>query len=218
MKTGWAAACALLVVAGTAWAAPPDASKIAAEGNGHGAAACASCHGKDGGGQAAAGFPRLAGLDAAYLERQLNAFADGTRDIPAMAAIAKALTPAERHELAGYYSHLPIPAAAAHGASKPPNDQLGKELATRGTWSKQVPGCDKCHGPDGVGVGADFPPLAGQPATYIVNQLRSFKDGRRKNDPLGLMQHIASALSDEDMQAVAAWYAAQPAGMKGTKP
>lgn len=207
----------ILCVAGTASAAPPGAGTIARQGNGKGAVACSSCHGPDGSGQAAAGFPRLAGLDAAYLEHQLDSFAGGTRENPVMAPIAKALTGNERHALAGYYSQMPIPAAVARGATAP-DDKLGEELATRGMWSKQVPGCVKCHGPGGVGVGTHFPPLAGQSATYLANQLRDWQRGRRKNDSLGLMRHVASQLSEADIRAVSAWFATQPAVWKGKQP
>lgn len=199
-------------------AGPPDAASIAKQGNGKGAVACSSCHGADGGGQAAAGFPRLAGLDAAYLQRQLDSFADGTRDNAVMAPMAKALSEDERHALAEYYSHLPIPPAAAKGTAPPAGDALGEKLATRGRWSRQVPGCVKCHGPHGVGVGAHFPPLAGQPATYIANQLRDWQQGKRKNDPLDLMRHVSAALDEADIKAVSEWFAVQPAAPQGDKP
>lgn len=61
-----------LVVASAAVAAPSgpgDASQIAAQGNGHGAPACVTCHGPKGAGSAA--FPRLAGTGQAYLQAQL---------------------------------------------------------------------------------------------------------------------------------------------------
>lgn len=207
------------LIAAQACAAPlPDAAAIARQGNGKGALACATCHGVDGGGQAAAGFPRLAGLDAAYLERQLDSYANGTRSGPVMAPMANALSQDERHALAGYYSRLSIPTAAANGASKPGDDPLGKELAMRGRWSKQVPACIACHGPQGVGVGADFPPLAGQPATYIANQLRDWQAGTRKNDPLDMMRRISVALEAPDVTAVSEWFAAQPAVLKGEWP
>jgi cytochrome c553 len=48
--------------------------RIAEQGTSQGAAPCLSCHGPDGAGNAAAGFPRLAGLNAAYLERQLHSY------------------------------------------------------------------------------------------------------------------------------------------------
>lgn len=199
-------------------AAPPDAAVIARQGNGKGALACATCHGADGGGQAAAGFPRLAGLDAGYLERQLDSYAHGTRTGPVMAPMANALSQDERHALAEYYCRLSIPTAAANGAPIPKGDALGQELATRGHWSKQVPACIACHGPQGVGVGAGFPPLAGQPATYIANQLRDWQQGTRKNDPLDMMRRISVALDAPDVAAVSEWFAAQPAVLKGERP
>lgn len=210
---------ALAVLAtSTASAAPPGAASIARQGNGHGAPPCASCHGAKGDGQDAAGFPRLAGLNAAYLERQLDDFANGSRENAVMKPIATSLDEDERKALAGYYSKLPIPAApAASTTSAPAGNGLGERLARRGRWSKQVPGCVQCHGPHGVGVGAHFPPLAGQPAKYIVDQLHAWQQGTRRNDPLGLMKHVASALDDKDIQAVSDWFAAQPVKVREGK-
>ncbi len=217
-RSRFAFALLALIAAQACAAAPPDAAVIARQGNGKGAVACATCHGADGGGQAAAGFPRLAGLAAAYLERQLDSYANGTRSGPVMAPMANALSQDERHALAEYYSRLSIPTAAANGAPTPNGGALGQELATRGRWSKQVPACIACHGPQGVGVGAQFPPLSGQPATYIANQLRDWQKGMRKNDPLDMMRHISVALDAPDVTAVSEWFAAQPAVLKGDRP
>src|SRR5205823_4347642 len=57
--------------------------QIAAQGA-PGAAACSSCHGANGEGSPAAGFPRLAGQGRIYIEHQLNSYADGTRAHPVM--------------------------------------------------------------------------------------------------------------------------------------
>jgi cytochrome c553 len=67
--------------------------------------------------------------------------------------------------------------------------------------------CAGCHGVDGNG-GADptWPKLAGQTPEYIVTQLQRFKSGARENP---IMKGMASALSDEDMQDIAAYYSAQ---------
>ena len=183
-----------------------DATTIATQGNGRGAAPCQSCHGADGGGMSAAGFPRLAGLDAGYLRKQLDDFATGTRDNPVMHPNAQALSDDERQAMANYYARMPIPKLTP---STPPPDDTGHLLATRGRWAQQVPACEQCHGPGGIGVGANFPPLAGQPAAYLENQLHAWKAGTRHNDPLQLMQGISRALDDNDIHAVAAWFAAQ---------
>ena len=86
----------------------------------------------------------------------------------------------------------------------------GAALAGRGDWSKGLPGCGQCHGAAGQGVGKTFPGLAGQSAEYIMSQLKAWKDGKRTNDPLHLMTGIASKLSDDQVAAVAAYYASLP--------
>jgi len=202
-----------------AWQAQAsDAAAIARQGNGRGAAPCIACHGVDGAGQEQAGNPRLAGLDTAYLEKQLDDFASGTRGSAVMQPNASALSTDERHALALYYSRLPLPPALATPATPmPPADSLGARLATRGDWDRDVPGCVQCHGPAGVGVGAHFPPLAGQPAAYLAAQLQAWQQGTRHNDPLQLMQHLSTALSAQDIRAVSAWFAAQPLRARGTR-
>ena len=196
-----------------------DAASIARQGNGKGAAPCMACHGKDGGGQAVAGNPRLAGLNATYLRKQLDDFANGSRSSPVMQASANALDDSERAAMALYYSKLPLPPALATPATAlPPANSIGAVLATRGAWSRGIPGCVQCHGPHGVGVGAHFPPLAGQPAAYIEMQLKAWQQGRRHNDPLQLMQRLSAGLSAQDIQAVATWFAAQPLPAPETAP
>ncbi|WP_225562035.1 c-type cytochrome [Rhodanobacter sp. DHB23] len=191
-----------------------DAAVITRQGNGKGAAPCMACHGVDGGGMAINGYPRLAGLDAAYLQKQLDDFANGSRANPVMQPNASALSEDERAALAKYYSALPLP---AHPAAARP-DAGGERLATHGDWSRGLPACTQCHAPGGVGVGANFPPLAGQPAAYIAAQLRAWQQGARHNDPLQLMRHVAQQLTPQEIDAVAGWFAAQPLPAKGSAP
>ncbi|MEO8810567.1 MAG: c-type cytochrome [Rhodanobacter sp.] len=198
------------------WVQATDAAAITRQGNGKGAAPCVACHGVDGAGQAAAGNPRLAGLDAAYLQKQLDDFASGARESTVMKPTASALGEEERQGLALYYSKLPLPPALIKPTKPmPAADSVGARLATRGDWSRNVPGCVQCHGPGGVGVGAHFPPLAGQSAVYIATQLKAWQNGSRHNDPLQLMQHVSKALSAQEVDAAAAWFAAQPLSVMG---
>ncbi|WP_241242401.1 c-type cytochrome [Thalassotalea sp. G2M2-11] len=75
--------------------------------------------------------------------------------------------------------------------------------------------CAGCHGANGIGIMGAYPNLAGQHADYIVKQLKAFKAGDRA-DPV--MAPMAAALSEQDMQDVAAYFAsfgrdgAAPAG------
>lgn len=210
---------AALAFAGVAQAgtATTAAATIVRQGNGHGAAPCMACHGVDGGGNAASAYPRLAGLPAEYLRRQLDDFASGARANALMQPNASSLSAPERAALATYYGALPIPTSAV-GATPPPTEGVGAQLATRGDWSRGLPACVQCHGPGGVGVGAAFPPLADQSAGYLAAQLKNWQQGTRKHDPLQLMQHVASQLTPQEIQAVADWFAAQPATLKGVQP
>ena len=125
----------------------------------NGAPACVTCHGAKGEGNS--GFPRLAGLGAKYLTEQLDAMADGGRVSPIMKATAQALDPAQRQAVAATTPPLPAPldtdklAATAMGRAAPAD--TGAWLATRGAWDKNVPACNQCHGPGGIGVGDNFP-------------------------------------------------------------
>ena len=188
-------------------AAAADAKTIAASGNDAGAPACSACHGDFGEGRPEAGYPRLSGLDAHYLLHQLNDLSDGTRTSEVMHPIAKSLTAGEREAMASYYAALP--AAKAPGEKKPDDKVLaaGALLAQRGEWGKGLPACGQCHGPNGLGVGTAFPKLAGQSAQYIVAQLQAWKAGQRGNDPMHLMTGVAAKLDEEQMSAVAAYYA-----------
>ncbi|HUA80898.1 MAG TPA: c-type cytochrome [Dyella sp.] len=201
--------CCALFAAG-AIADTPDGATIAHQGNGHGVAPCMACHGADGGGESAAGFPRLAGLPQAYLRKQLDDFANGSRRNATMQPVASALSDAERDALSQYYSKLAIPNATPASAPSGGTAQLGQSLAEHGRWSNSLPACEQCHGPGGIGVGDHFPPLAGQSAVYLGNALHAWQQGARHNDPLQLMQSVTSKLSDADIAAVSAWYASQP--------
>lgn len=68
--------------------------------------------------------------------------------------------------------------------------------------------CANCHGSEGHAVdGSVVPGLAGQPAAYIAEQMKAFRDGAR---PATVMQQIAKGFSDAQVAQLAAWFAAQP--------
>jgi thiosulfate dehydrogenase len=190
---------------------------IALKGNASGAPACSECHGKSGEGQPDAGIPRLAGLNPGYIQHELSSFASGTRPNSVMRPIAKALSDADRGAVATYFAGLAPPhvpeAKPAAGLVA-----LGEKLALRGQWSKRLPACSQCHGPGGSGVGAVFPKLAGQSATYLANQLKRWKKGQRHDDPMGLMAGVAAKLDAREIAAVAAYYASLPSAALAPMP
>ncbi len=79
--------------------------------------------------------------------------------------------------------------------------------------------CLACHGANGNSVNAEWPSLAGQNAAYIAKQLHLYHDGKRTGPPgdatVALMPPMAATLTDQDIEDIAAYYAAQtPAGLE----
>lgn len=67
--------------------------------------------------------------------------------------------------------------------------------------------CQACHGADGNGSGdGQYPRIAGQYADYLAKALNDYKSGQRANP---IMAGFATTLSKEDIENLAAFYAAQ---------
>ena len=185
--------------------------KIATQGNGKGAAACQTCHGADGAGNGAAGYPRLAGMNADYMVKQLQDLAGGSRKNAIMKPMASALTGEEMQAVADYYAGMEPSQKAPNAKGDEARIANGEAIAQDGLWRKGVPACTSCHGPDGRGVGSTFPGLAGQHANYITNQIQAWQSDQRANDPNQLMDVVAERLTEEEAAAAAAYFASLPA-------
>jgi len=66
--------------------------------------------------------------------------------------------------------------------------------------------CANCHGSNGVSAGGPVPGLAGQPKELIQASMRAFKDGSRSST---IMQQLAKGYTDEQIEVIAAYFAAQ---------
>lgn len=168
--------------------------------------ACSSCHGDKG--QGTQNIPRLSGLAAGYLIKQLHDYKSGARHDANMGYVASTLTDDEMAALGAYYASQEVGPSAK--ASLGGDLERGRSLALAGDWSVALPSCFSCHGPLGWGVEDTFPAISGQHPAYTHAQLAAWKDGRRKNSPLGLMHSVATALSDQDMRAVSDYLATLP--------
>lgn len=168
--------------------------------------ACIACHGIDGRGNGA-GAPRLVALDRGYLAAQLEAYASGRRRHPEMEAIARKLTPSQQDAVSAYYAGLPF--VSAMTARTSPLD-LAAMLYQQGDRRRGLAACASCHGARGEGVGPANPPLAGQPAAYLAEQLDRWRAGSRRNDPENVMLKISRALSRSEAAAVAAYASGLP--------
>ena len=66
--------------------------------------------------------------------------------------------------------------------------------------------CAACHGADGNSLAPNFPKLGGQHSSYLAKALNDYKSGARKD---AIMVGMAAALSKEDIENLAAYYATQ---------
>ena len=176
------------------------------------AVTCVACHQANGAGMnlpAGESWPRLAGLDSDYMVEQLKAFKSGSRSNASMTAFASMLNEGQMQDVANYYASMPVPETTPPTADEALLKR-GEQLALRGDWERYIVACVSCHGPGNQGNGSAFPVLAGQHPAYIIQQIKAWQNGTRKNDPQNLMATIAKRLDDNDTKAVAFWLAQQP--------
>jgi cytochrome c553 len=183
--------------AATAASAAPHAD--AAKGREMASQICAGCHNADGN-STIPGNPRLAGLDASYLVKQLTDLArpagdKAGRENPVMGSFAGMLSASDRANVAAWFSHQKPASLAAHA------DTEGQRLWRAGDPEHGVPACAACHGLTGEGLPPLSPRLAGQHADYLEAQLRAFREGTRRNSVW--MAQIATRLSDRQIKAIA---------------
>jgi cytochrome c553 len=78
--------------------------------------------------------------------------------------------------------------------------------------AERIRQCAACHGEDGNSQMPNLPSLAGQPEFFIINQLFLMREGVRKVEA---MAALVKDLKDDDLQALAKHYAAQPPKASG---
>jgi cytochrome c553 len=170
--------------------------------------ACIRCHGADNELPRSALVPRLHGQPAEMLAAALQAYANGKRHSGIMEPIAIDLTPEARQALASYYSGLSVPAAARVSETSTELIERGRSIAMNGDAGAQIPACNGCHGGEALPI---YPRLAGQNGPYLERQLRLWKRGVRSDtETSAIMAPIGKRLSEDQITALAAYYASLP--------
>lgn len=192
-----AAALATLSMSVYAQAAKPDLKK-GAELFGQ---ACVACHAADGNSTIAAN-PKLARQHPEYLIKQLQEFKSGKRANAVMTGFASALSDADMRNIAYWLADQ----KANTGFARDKNlVTLGERIYRGGLADRNVAACAGCHAPNGAGIPAQYPRLAGQHADYTSTQMKAFRSGERKNSVQ--MAQIAAHMSDKEIAAVADYIA-----------
>jgi len=170
--------------------------------------ACAACHAVDGN-SAIPANPNLAGQHPEYTYKQLRNFKSqggkpAERSNGVMAGMVANLSDDDMKNLAVYF-------AAQKPKSQPARDaalaKQGESIYRGGIQAKGVAACASCHAPNGTGMPAQFPRVAGQHAEYTATQLTAFRAGQRANDPAQMMRMIAAKMSDQEIKAVSEYIA-----------
>ncbi|MBK1618816.1 hypothetical protein CKO42_10300 [Lamprobacter modestohalophilus] len=147
---------------------------------------CQSCHGEQGAGGEAGKYPRIAGLPADYIDKQLHDFKAQRRvnkpmipifkhhrfDETVIDLVAEYIATMRPPELA-LWPYQPSEAALADYGSK-------QALASAGAERYQAD-CASCHGDDGDGSLGNGPPLIDQYPAYLSKQISDFAAGRREH-------------------------------------
>lgn len=169
---------------------------------------CVACHAGDGNSTVAAN-PKVAGQFPEYLYKQLVNFKPvggkkAERESAVMAGMVANLSDEDMRNVAAFYASQKLKPETA----KDKNLALqGQRIYRGGNLATGVAACSGCHGPDGAGIPAQYPRIAGQYAEYVEAQLKLFKAGARANDPNGMMRTIAAKMNDAEIKAVSEYVA-----------
>lgn len=197
-QTAWRMALSWVLALGAALpvvAAAQDAKTIAST-------VCVACHGEDGNSLIPM-FPKIAGLQESYIVKQLRDLQTGRRKSDVMGPVVAALKAEDFAGLAAYYA-AQKPKAVEGADLKLAS--LGKLLYFDGNEETGVPACVGCHQPQGVGH-LNYPRIGSQHVQYVTQQLKNFASGERSNDANRFMRTIAKRMSEEEVNAVAAYLA-----------
>src|SRR5664279_1389019 len=169
-----------------------------AEGKRLASTSCAGCHGANGI-NTNPGVPNLAGQRAAYLYIEMKAYQSGARGDSAMNNAVKFLSDDAMIKVAAYFASLdpPVPTAAGAPVNVDPV-QAGKAVA--------VAACAGCHGNTGISQIPGTPSLVGLDPKYLVDAMKAYKNGQRKNDT---MKAMLASVGDGAMNNISLFYALQ---------
>jgi cytochrome c553 len=150
---------------------------------------CHGCHGVPNYKNAYPNYsvPKLGGQSAAYLASALKAYANGERPHQTMHSQATTLSEQDRADVSAYLS--------AEGVK--PGEVVGTPPPATQT-------CVACHGADGAKtISPEYPVLAGQYGDYIVQALKDYKAGRRKNP---VMAGIVAGVDEKEFEALGRFF------------
>ena len=179
-----------------------------------------ACHGPDGNSMAlpppSDPWPKLAGQVPEYVIKQIHDFKAGRRSNTQMSPQAQAVAEADIADIAAYFATQQV---KPNPAANPELLAEGEKLFYKGKGRPNVvAACVGCHGLNGIG-NRDWhklmatqpavlaPAIGSQHASYLLKQLKAYKDGSRSNDSAHVMRDVTARLSEDELTAVATFVA-----------
>ena len=164
---------------------------------------CSKCHG-DAGISEDPDEVNIAGLRDSYIYKELKDFKGGQRDNHQMKKAVKKLSDQDMADISVWYAGLPG-AKQAQGTNP---DENTLKLVYQGDPERMLKSCRSCHGRDGQGGQYEHPAIAGQNVGYFIDTMTAFQEEDRANDVWSRMRLIAAKLTEEEIEALANFYAA----------
>lgn len=161
---------------------------------------CNGCHGVPGSHNAYPSYhvPKLGGQNADYIEVALQGYRRGTRGHETMQAQASTLSDQDIADVSAYFASLTGEAEVGRMSGTALQVEEGRRKATA---------CVQCHGQEGIAAAAQWPNLAGQHESYLLEAMTQYKNGSRADM---LMGPLVAPLDETTIEELAAFFAAQP--------
>jgi sulfide dehydrogenase cytochrome subunit len=146
-------------------------------------------------------MPSIAGLNFRYFYAAMQAFRKDRRPSSVMGRIAKGYKSGQLQLMALHYGSQPWSGNPA---------EVDPALSARGAIL-HTEYCEKCHKDNGWFQDHETPPLAAQARGYLFYQMQDYREPAPAMRQPPLMQERLEKLTDDDLRALSAYYAAGPA-------
>ncbi|MEN8168699.1 MAG: c-type cytochrome [Pseudomonadota bacterium] len=182
---------------------------------------CAGCHGEYAQGGKEGEYPRLAGMPAAFIDKQMHLFRDRKRpNMPMLEYVDERQFPDDEiADISAYLSQLKLATKMSPLKEGPEFNAYERlEEAKRVINIARYPGdvekgrkiynkeCRSCHGTDGVGnTEKAVPMLAGQYTNYLQRQVKKYLKGIRIHDEDDPEDELLAEFSHEELEAIFAF-------------
>ncbi|MEZ5730241.1 MAG: ankyrin repeat domain-containing protein [Burkholderiaceae bacterium] len=166
---------------------------------------CGGCHGASGeGAPDGKATPPLAGQHRDYLAKQLGDYLSRARLDVRMNRYVSAMNAEVIAAISAFFSAQAGPARLKE--RNPDAVKAGAGLYATGVIGGDEANCASCHGRDGVSTRNELTPrIAGMDSMYLEVQLRAFRDGKRTNDPDGVMRSAMRGWTNDQIVSVSAY-------------